>query len=658
MIKLIVTDIDGTLIQNSTSELYPEILGEIERLTGGGVLFACASGRQCASMAFVFKGVEDRILYIAENGAHVRYRGRDIAMTQMRRDYAEELIAQLRQIPGCEILVSTPEGSLLETKNPQFINLISNGYHNNYRIVEDVLKEKGPMLKISIYHPGSIRELGESKLIPAWKNRLKACMAGDEWVDFMDLSVDKGSALQAVQSLYGITKSETMAFGDDANDIGLMQAASESYAVENAHRDVKEAARYVCPSWKDKGVWQIIRKINRVEHRAGLTATFFGNFRLTLNGKEITLDNSTSSKPMQLLEMLLHAGQEGVIREKLQEALYGKGKVTDKTNNMKQTVFRLRKMLEESDLPPASYIVIKKSYYYWNSELILDTDTGRFCKSLELAESERETKQKLRYLMDACSVYRGEFLQRLPADSWAGEERRSYKERYYKALRELCTILKQEGRYEDMLQLCMNAQQIYPHEEWELECLDCLIALERFQEAQLFYQKTSDYYTDKMHNDLSDELKERHSMLRDRVRNASGKIEDIQTELSQTAQNIHGTYYCSYPNFEGICIHMIRNTREDEGQATLLLCTMLDEKKGVPLSPRKLKTLSDKLESAIRRNLRKSDCFTRYSDNQFLILLVNCDLINSVYAQKRISYYLEKEYGVRTGVRYDTATLR
>ena len=76
------------------------------------------------------------------------------------------------------------------------------------------------------------------------------------------------------------------------------------------------------------------------------------------------------------------------------------------------------------------------------------------------------------------------------------------------------------------------------------------------------------------------------------------------------------------------------------------------------MSQKKLDSLSGKLQTAILRNLRRSDCFTRYSEHQFLILLVNCDLINSVYAQKRIAYYLEREYGIRNGVRYDTAVLR
>lgn len=263
MIKLIASDIDGTLIQDSTPDLYPEIEEEICRLTDQGILFVCASGRQYASIRKVFERVADRIIYIAENGAHIRWRDTDLGLTEMKREYAEELIGKLRKLKDCEMIVSTPQGSLLETKDQEFLDLMKYGYHNEFRVVEDILAQEVPILKVAVYHKDSIRSLGESVLIPEWKDRLKCCVAGEEWVDFMDLSVDKGNALRTIQKHFGVTKEETMAFGDNTNDIGLMTAAGESYAVENARPEVKAAAKHVCPSWKEKGVWQIVRKIGR-----------------------------------------------------------------------------------------------------------------------------------------------------------------------------------------------------------------------------------------------------------------------------------------------------------------------------------------------------------------------------------------------------------
>ncbi|HJA32435.1 MAG: hydrolase [Clostridiales bacterium] len=260
-IRLIATDIDGTLIRDSTPDLYPEIVEEIRRLTDGGVLFACASGRQYASIRNVFRDVADRILYIAENGAHIRYRNEDLSLTPMKPDDVRELIETLRGIENCEMVVSTPQGSLMETKNRAFLDLMTWGYHNEYRVVDDVLAEKLPILKVSIYRKDSIRELGESSLIPAYADRFQVCVAGEEWVDFMDPTVDKGRALETIRELFDIPRAQTMSFGDNTNDIGLMRAAQESYAVANARPEVREAAKHVCPPWWEKGVWQIVRTI-------------------------------------------------------------------------------------------------------------------------------------------------------------------------------------------------------------------------------------------------------------------------------------------------------------------------------------------------------------------------------------------------------------
>lgn len=262
MIRLIATDIDGTLIQDSTPDLYPEIEREIIRLTDQGVIFAGTSGRQYASIRNVFRNVADRILYIAENGAQIHYQGKDLSLTPMEEGLVQELVRELRRdFADCEMVVSTPEDSLVEHCSRPFWELLTKGYRNQVCEVDDVLAQGLPILKIAVYYPGSIRERGEKELIPRWKDRLFTCVAGEEWVDFMDLSVDKGKALKKVQELFGISPEETMAFGDNTNDLGLMAAAGESYAVENAHPLVLEAARHSCPGWQEKGVWQVVRQL-------------------------------------------------------------------------------------------------------------------------------------------------------------------------------------------------------------------------------------------------------------------------------------------------------------------------------------------------------------------------------------------------------------
>ena len=262
MIKLVASDVDGTLIKDSTPDLYPEMAKAIKRLKKAGIIFCAASGRQYASLRNVFRESADDIAYIAENGAHIRYLGENIMVTAMQRDYAERIVEELRSYSAtCDIIVSTPNGSLVESTNQEYLDLLIHGYHNEIRQVKDVLATGEELLKVSIYRKGSIRDLGESVLIPKWKDKVKCCMAGDEWVDYMDASVDKGKALKLLQQHIGIDKQETMAFGDNNNDIGMMQAAGESYAVENARKEVKTHAKYICPSWQNKGVYKMIKKL-------------------------------------------------------------------------------------------------------------------------------------------------------------------------------------------------------------------------------------------------------------------------------------------------------------------------------------------------------------------------------------------------------------
>lgn len=259
MIKLIASDIDGTLVENSTAVLHPEMFDLIRKLKQKGILFCAASGRQYQSIANMFEPVKDDIIFLAENGAHIRYQDKDIALVEMKREHIEEIVHTIRQVnTNGNYIVSTNDGSIMDTKNREFIDLITYGYRNKFRLVEDVLEEKVPIIKIAAFQKGSIRELGESRLIPPFSGKVKATMAGEEWVDYMDATVDKGNALQIIQEYFHIAKEETIAFGDNSNDIGLLKAAGRGFAVENAIDEVKAEATDVCPSYEKKGVYQTI----------------------------------------------------------------------------------------------------------------------------------------------------------------------------------------------------------------------------------------------------------------------------------------------------------------------------------------------------------------------------------------------------------------
>ncbi|MBO9659671.1 MAG: HAD hydrolase family protein, partial [Chitinophagaceae bacterium] len=90
---------------------------------------------------------------------------------------------------------------------------------------------------------------------------LQVKVSGKIWLDLSHQLANKGRALQAVQQQLNISVEECMAFGDYLNDVEMMQQAYFSYAMSNAHPEVKKAARFEAMSNEENGVGQVIVKV-------------------------------------------------------------------------------------------------------------------------------------------------------------------------------------------------------------------------------------------------------------------------------------------------------------------------------------------------------------------------------------------------------------
>ena len=80
MIKLVATDVDGTLVKDSSPEVYSEMIEMIKKLREQGIIFCIASGRQSTSIEKMFHEIKDDLIFLADNGAHVGRIARDPVM--------------------------------------------------------------------------------------------------------------------------------------------------------------------------------------------------------------------------------------------------------------------------------------------------------------------------------------------------------------------------------------------------------------------------------------------------------------------------------------------------------------------------------------------------------------------------------------------------
>lgn len=246
MIKFIASDLDGTILRNGAQSVDPSLIEVIDRLTSMGYIFAPASGRQITSLKRLFEPISDKLMYIAENGALVEYKGEVIAKTPMEKQLALDLINDFTKLPHCEALVSGQHTAYIKPKSEAFeyrMTKVVNYHTTKVERFEDI---KEDIIKVSVCDMSGIVN-SKDYLMNTWgvNEKLEAAVSGELFLDFVDSKVSKGNAIEKIQEHFNITADECMAFGDNYNDIAMLDAVTESYVMEKAVEDVKSHGKYI-----------------------------------------------------------------------------------------------------------------------------------------------------------------------------------------------------------------------------------------------------------------------------------------------------------------------------------------------------------------------------------------------------------------------------
>lgn len=258
MIKLIATDIDGTLIAEGTTDINPEYYDVIKELRKRGVIVLAASGRQRSSIEKVFQPIVDELSFVSENGTCVYSKDYQF-VDSIPKDIASQYIKEARTFPGCEVMINKDNMAYFE--NQGLYHYMVDGYGYRGKLVDDIEEHLDDICKISIFHHNCAEKMISQEFMDKWSQKMDIAVSGKCWLDCTNKDGNKGSALKHFQEAYGITKDETLAFGDNINDIAMLKRASHSFAVENAREEVKQAANFVAPSYEEDGVLQVLKAV-------------------------------------------------------------------------------------------------------------------------------------------------------------------------------------------------------------------------------------------------------------------------------------------------------------------------------------------------------------------------------------------------------------
>ena len=260
MSKLYVSDLDGTLLRSDqvTSDYTNQV---INTLVDKGMLFSYATARSLITAKKVTMGIQAKIPLIVYNGAFVIDNvTEEILIANYFDDTVFTLLDDLFNNNIYPIVYSYIKGSEKFSFVPELCTKGMNKFieRRNGDVRTNAVSSLAELKLGNVFYITCIDD--SEKLKPLY-NKYKDtyhCVfqtdiyTKDKWLEIMPIEASKSNAIKQLQTMLGCEK--LIAFGDGINDIDMFQIADESYAVANAHEELKKHATAVISSNDEDGV--------------------------------------------------------------------------------------------------------------------------------------------------------------------------------------------------------------------------------------------------------------------------------------------------------------------------------------------------------------------------------------------------------------------
>ena len=221
MIKLIASDLDGTLLLNRAQTLPEEIFPLIRELKKRGILFVAASGRQYPNMRRLFDPVAEDMAFICENGALAVWNEKVLYQDNFEPELTREIVEAIDAREGAEFSCATREFYYIKPKTQHYLDLMTKVVKTTSRVVESFDEITEPCMKLAVYERAGVQEDSIRYWRSRFSDRCTVVTSGMEWVDFIPFGTNKARGLKEYQKLLGIRPEECMVFGDEYNDIEM-----------------------------------------------------------------------------------------------------------------------------------------------------------------------------------------------------------------------------------------------------------------------------------------------------------------------------------------------------------------------------------------------------------------------------------------------------
>ena len=223
VMRIIFSDLDGTLLLRGEKELNKNIKKSIYSVLENGDIFEISSGRTYIELKQILREFENDIYFITNDGSLVVYKEQTLLDFPMDKSMFKDFknyTAHGKYVT----YIKSPSSLLIRNTMKQ--------YQNHTMLIDCIDEIKEDIYKISDF----------DKTIPC---PLEIVYKNFQMNEYIKDGVDKSIAVKHILKLTNISSDNAYAFGDNVNDIGMFKECKNSYAVSTASPRIKKCANKV-----------------------------------------------------------------------------------------------------------------------------------------------------------------------------------------------------------------------------------------------------------------------------------------------------------------------------------------------------------------------------------------------------------------------------
>lgn len=265
-IRVIATDMDGTLLDPKGQLDLPRLEKILDKLDHRGVRFVIATGNEVHRMRQLLGHLAERVVLVVANGARI-FENNELLQAQTWDDAMVDRALDHFKGRECQdqFVVTAMNGGFVKkgtvfTELDKFMTpeMIEKLYQRMNFVDEFDSNLFGGVLKMSMVVGEERSESVLQEINDLFDGHVRAVSSGYGCIDILQDGIHKAWGLVELLKRWNLKPEQIMAFGDSENDIEMLELAGISYAMENAEEAVKRVATKVAPANSQAGVYKVL----------------------------------------------------------------------------------------------------------------------------------------------------------------------------------------------------------------------------------------------------------------------------------------------------------------------------------------------------------------------------------------------------------------